>query len=63
MTPCMPPDVLGQALFHLFQVAVKSHQIDVAEHLLVALETLAARDPNAEDELNAAYLLTAHAAP
>lgn len=59
----MPPDALGQALLHLFQAAVQSRQLDVAEHLLAALETLAARDPKAQDELNAAYLLTAHAAP
>jgi hypothetical protein len=61
--PCMPPDALGKALLHLFRTAVQSRQLDVAEHLLAALETLAARYPEAQEELNAAYLVAAHGAP
>ena len=62
MTPCMSPAALGQALLSLFQAAVQSRQLDVAEHLLAALETLAAREPVSETELNAAYLIAAHGA-
>jgi hypothetical protein len=59
----MPPDALGKALLHLFRTAVQSRQLDVAEHLLAALETLAARYPEAQEELNAAYLVAAQGAP
>lgn len=62
MTPRMSPAALGKALLSLFQAAVQSRQLEVAEHLLAALETLAAREPASETELNAAYLIAAHKA-